>query len=136
MPGQWGWTEYAVAITKIKQGLIAIKKANRVIVFSIRIIVDHARRQTLIASLLPLLEPTRVIPGCTECRLYSDFEDTNAFCIVWEWSGAEDLGRYLRSHAYQVLLGAMELGTCRPEVHFDTLKSRVGMEAFATAREF
>lgn len=116
--------------------MITIKKASRVIVFSVRIIADRARRQALIASLLPLLEPTRVMPGCLDCRLYSDFEDTNAFCIVGEWSGREDLGRYLRSHAYMVLLGAMEMGACRPEVRFDTVKSRVGIEAFGAAREF
>lgn len=105
------------------------------IVVSVRIIVDQVRRQALIASLLPLLEPTRVMPGCLDCRLYSDFEDANAFCIVGEWSGAEDLGRYLRSQAYGVLLGAIEMGACHPEVRFDTVNSRVGIEAFGMARE-
>lgn len=111
------------------------KEAGRVIVFSVRIIVDRRGREALIASLLPLLEPTRVMPGCLDCRLYSDFEDANAFCIIGEWSGAEDLGRYLRSRAYGVLLGAIELGNCRPEVRFDTVNSRVGIEAFGMARE-
>ncbi len=106
------------------------------IVFSVRIIVDHARRNALVASLLPLLEPTRVMPGCLDCRLYSDFEDANAFFIVGEWSGTEDLGRYLRSQAYGVLLGAIEMGVCCPEVHCDTVNSRVGIEAFGMAREF
>ncbi len=106
------------------------------IVLSVRIIVDRAQRKALIASLLPLLEPTRVMPGCLACRLYSDFENANAFCIVGEWSDAEDLGHYLRSHAYRVLLGAIEMGACRPEVHFDTVKNRVGIEAFGMAREF
>ncbi len=105
------------------------------IVFSVRITVDQKRRKTLIDSLLPLLEPTRVMPGCLDCRLYSDFEDANAFCIVGEWSGAEDLGRYLRSRAYVVLVGAIEMGTCSPEVRFDTVNSRAGIEAFGMARE-
>lgn len=106
------------------------------IVLSVRIIVDPAQRKALIASLLPLLEPTRVMPGCMDCRLYSDFENLNAFCIVGEWSCAEDLRHFLRSHAYRVLLGAIEMGACRPEVHFDTVKKRVGIEAFGVAREF
>lgn len=105
------------------------------IVFSVRIVVDRARRQALIASLLPLLEPTRVMPGCLDCRLYSDFEDTNAFCIIGEWSRKTDLDRYLRSQAYGVLLGAIELGACRPEVRFDTVDSRVGIEALGLARQ-
>lgn len=105
------------------------------IVFSVRIIVDSKRRQALIASLLPLLEPMRVAPGCTECRLYADFEDANAFCIVGEWARPADLDRYLRSGVYEVLLGAIELGTCRPVVHFDTVKSRSGIEAFGLMRE-
>jgi len=136
LPYQRGVPDYTAIRTKIKQQLIAIRKAARVIVLSVRITVDRARRQALIASLLPLLEPTRVMPGCMECRLYSDFEDANAFCIVGEWSGEEDLGRYLRSHAYLVLLGAIEMGACRPEVRFDTVKSRAGIEAFDLAREF
>ena len=106
------------------------------IVFSVRIIVDHARRKALIATLLPLLEPTRVMPGCQNCRLYSDFEDGNAFCIVGEWSDEEGLARYLRSQAYRVLLGAIEMGSCRPEVRFDTVNTREGIEAFGMASEF
>ena len=105
-----------------------------VVVFSIRIIVDGARRNALIASLRPLLEPARVTPGCVECRLYADFEDPNAFCIVGEWSRREDLDRYLRSAAHEILLGAIEMGACRPEVRLDTVKHRAGIEAFATAR--
>lgn len=104
------------------------------IVFSMRIIVDSVRRQALIASLLPLLEPMRVTPGCMACRLYADFEDANAFCIVADWARAEDLDVYLRSGVYDVLLGAIEMGRCIPEVHFDTLKKRAGLEAFALAR--
>lgn len=106
------------------------------IVFSVRIIVDPARRNALIASLLPLLEPTRVMPGCLDCRLYLDFEDANAFCIIGEWSGEEGIGGYLRSRAYEVLLGAIEMGACRPEVRFDTVNNRVGIEVFGMAREF
>ena len=34
-----------------------------------------------------------------------------------------------------VLLGAIEMGACRPEVRFDTVNSRIGIEAFGMARE-
>ncbi len=113
-----------------------IREADQVVVFSIRIGVDNARREALIATLLPLLEPMRVAPGCMACRLYADVEDTNVFCIVGEWARHEDLDRYLRSGVYEVLLGAIEMGRCCPEVRLDTVKNRSGIEAFALAREF
>jgi quinol monooxygenase YgiN len=131
----WRLHESCSSHKKIRATVDGLEGSSPVIVFSVRIIVDHARRSALIATLLPLLEPTRVMPGCQDCRLYSDFEDANAFCIIGEWSDAEDLGRYLRSQAYRVLLGAIEMGACLPEVRFDTVNSRVGIEAFGMARE-
>ena len=102
--------------------------------FSVRIAVEAARRQALVASLRPLLEPTRVAPGCLACRLYADFDDLNAFCMVFEWADRESLERFLRSDACKVLLGAMEMGACSPEVRVDTIADRAGIEALGVIR--
>ncbi len=110
------------------------KGTDQVTVFSVRIAVPTARRQTLVASLKPLLEPTRVAPGCLACRLYADFDDLNVFCIVFEWADRASLERFLRSDACRILLGAMELGASRPEVHVDTIAEREGIEALVAMR--
>ena len=112
------------------------KDGDRIIVFSVRISVEAARRQALVASVRPLLEPTRVVPGCLACRLYEDFDDLNAFCMVFEWADRAALERFLRSDACKALLGAMEIGACRPEVHVDTIAEREGLEALALIRGY
>ena len=112
------------------------KDVDRIIVFSVRIAVEAARRQALVASVRPLLEPTRVVPGCLACRLYEDFDDLNAFCMVFEWADRAALERFLRSDASKALLGAMEIGACRPEVHVDTIAEREGLEALGLIRGY
>lgn len=110
------------------------ENAIRVTVLSVRIAVDAARRPALVASLRPLLEPTRVEPGCVSCRLYTDLDDRDTFCLVSEWADRGALERFLRSRACTLLLGAMELGACRPEVRIDTITDRAGIEALGVIR--
>jgi quinol monooxygenase YgiN len=54
------------------------------IVFSLSICVSQPHRADVLKSVGALLEPTRVLPGCLGCRLYTDIEDANAFTLVEE----------------------------------------------------
>ena len=109
-------------------------RPDRILVVSVRIVADAARRGEVIASLRSLVEPTRVVVGCLGCRLYADLVDANGVCLESEWVSREALARHLRSGAYRVLLGTIELGACRPEVTLDTISRRGGLEALAAVR--
>jgi quinol monooxygenase YgiN len=104
------------------------------IVFTFRMVAPQARRHELLQSLTALLEPTRVQPGCIGCRLYADMDNLSTFMLASEWESQADLDRCLGSNSFKTVLAAMELSTECPEVHFDSVTRRAGLEVVAAAR--
>ena len=117
----WAWT-------------LAAWGCATMIVFSLSVFVPSTQRADFVRDLGALLEPTRVAPGCLGCRLYSDFEDPNAFLWVEEWASRTMLDRHLRSDACKTLLAAMELSTRPPLIRFDDVARRAGIEVMEAAR--
>lgn len=104
------------------------------IVFTLRMVAPRARRHELLQSLTALLEPTRVQPGCTGCHLYADMENLSVFTFASEWASQADLDRCLGSEAFKTVLAAMELSVEAPEICFDSVSRRGGLEVIAAAR--
>jgi quinol monooxygenase YgiN len=104
------------------------------VLFSLSVVVATSRRTDFLKSLNALLEPTRVVPGCNDCRLYADFEDPNAFTLVEEWASQAQLDRYLASDACKVLVGGIEMSAEPPTIRFDTVTQRAGIEVIEAAR--
>lgn len=104
------------------------------IVFSVRVCVAAAQRAAFLASVAALLEPTRVVPGCDCCRLYTDCEDPNAFTLLEEWATQEALDRHLTSSDFKTLVAAIELSALPPTVHVDSVVQRAGIEIIEAAR--
>ena len=48
--------------------------------------------------------------------------------LIQEWASSADLERYLRSENFRKLVAAMELASERPEIWFDTIETREGLE--------
>lgn len=103
------------------------------IVFSLSVLVSPASRSDFLASVGGLIEPTRVAPGCIGCRLYTDFQDPNAFTLVEEWASQKPLDRHLTSRAYKTLVAAMELSERPPAIRFDNVAQRAGIEVIEAA---
>ena len=104
------------------------------ILFSLRVCVPPPRRADFLQSVGALLEPTRVLPGCLGCRLYTDIEDPNAFTLAEEWESQAALDRHLTSSAYKTLVAAIELSAVPPAIHFDSVAQRAGIEVIESAR--
>ncbi len=51
--------------------------------------------------------------------------------LIQEWATPDDLERYLRSEDYPRLLALLESSTQRPEIWFDTITTRDGLERLA-----
>jgi quinol monooxygenase YgiN len=47
-------------------------------------------RQGVLAALRSMVFPTRVEPGCLDCRLYEDVDEPGAFTLVEEWETEAD----------------------------------------------
>ena len=53
--------------------------------------------------------------------------------LVHEWSNSDDLDRYLNSEDSRKYLALMELASQQPEIWFDTVATREGLERLAAA---
>lgn len=104
------------------------------IVFSLSVLVRPSRRGDFLTSVRALIEPTRVVPGCIGCHLYTNFEDPNAFLLVEEWESQAALDRHLTSNACRMLVAAIELSAEPPAIRFDSVASRTGIEVIEAAR--
>jgi len=103
------------------------------IVFSLSIWVPQSHRNDVLKTVGALLEPTRVLPGCLGCRLYTDIEDPNAVTLVEEWASQRALDRHLTSDAYKALIAAIELSSRPPVIRFDSIAQRAGIEVIEAA---
>jgi quinol monooxygenase YgiN len=79
-------------------------------------------------ALRSLLGPVRAQPGCSATRLLRDLDEETALTFVEEWRALPDLEGHLRSAAFRKLLAVMELASEAPEVEFDEVTSRSGLE--------
>jgi len=102
--------------------------------FSLTVTVPQSRREFLLHSLEALLEPTRVQPGCLECRLWADCADRDTFTLDQEWESQAALDRHLASGAYKILVAAIEMSVEPPRIRFDEVVRRAGIEVIEAAR--
>lgn len=101
------------------------------ILVTFRMIVQPERRRDLSTAIRGMLEPARVERGCLSYRLYEDVENRNAFLLLEEWATQEDLENHLRTDYQRQLLVLMDLLSEDPELQFNTVSHRAGLELIA-----
>ena len=104
------------------------------IVCTLSLTLSERGRQEVIASLRPLVGSTRTQPGCRVCALLLDAEDPRRLVLWQEWDSQEHLTRHLGSEDYRLVLAAIEMSREAPQVHFDTVAARSGLEVVEAAR--
>jgi quinol monooxygenase YgiN len=106
-----------------------------VIVATLRVVVPRSKRQEILGALRSVLAAAEVQAECAGCRLYRDAQNDRAFLLVQEWGSQSALDRHLRSDLYRTLLAVVETAREPPEIHFDTVAQRGGVEVIAFARQ-
>jgi quinol monooxygenase YgiN len=104
------------------------------VVSTLRILTAPQSRAKVVRTLTAQLGPTRVQPGCHQCDLYQDVADADVITLIEQWESQADLDHRLGSEEYRAVLGAIELSREQPEVHFDTVTRRGGLEVVVAAR--
>jgi quinol monooxygenase YgiN len=104
------------------------------VISTLRIVTAPKSRAEVVRTLVGQLGPTGVQLGCRKCHLYQDVENPEVITLVEEWESQGDLSAHLRSEDYRAVLGAIELSREQPEIHFDTVIRRAGLEVVASAR--
>jgi quinol monooxygenase YgiN len=105
------------------------------IVCTVTFTLSEPDRRKVIASLSPLLGSTRAQPGCRVCALLLDAEDPRRLVLWQEWDDQEQLARHLGSEDYRLVLAAIEMSREAPQLHFDTVAARGGLEVVEAARK-
>lgn len=67
-------------------------------------------------------------PGLEQMDLYRSCDRENKVALVQRWRGHEDLVRYMRSEEFVRLLEILDLSEKPPELNFDTVSQRQGLE--------
>ena len=84
--------------------------------------------------LLALIGPVSVATGCLKCRLLQDVVDENIVCWEEEWRTREDMYRHIASTQYRQILAALDLASAQPEICFEPVLDRRGMELIVSVR--
>ena len=84
--------------------------------------------------LLALIGPVSVATGCLKCRLFQDVLDENMLYWEEEWQTREDLYRHIASTQYRHILASLDLACAEPEVCFEHVSDRQGMELIVLVR--
>jgi quinol monooxygenase YgiN len=101
---------------------------------AVTIAAAPAQRRAVLDVLRSLMSPTRVEPGCLDCRLYEDVTAEGVFTLVEDWATPVDFERHLRSETYRLLLLIIEMSSVPPEVRYYEVSRTMGMEAIHAAR--
>jgi quinol monooxygenase YgiN len=118
----------------VSDGHFERRKAEVMVISTLRIITALKSRAEVIRTLVAQLGPIRVQPGCLRCDLYRDVEDPGTITLVEEWESQAELDLRVRSEEYRAVLAAIELAQEQPVLHFDTVIRRAGLEIVASAR--
>ena len=62
------------------------------------------------------------------CRAYLDITNAHALLIVQEWDSEKDLNCYIQSDEYRKYLALIDLSSTPPEISFNTISERKGLE--------
>jgi quinol monooxygenase YgiN len=104
------------------------------IVFSLQIIAPDERRTVLLRTLVAMLGPTRVAPGCLEAHLYSDLDPRKTLLLVEDWDSREQFERNLDAAKLNAIVAAIELSSEAPVVRIDTVERQEGMDVLTPVR--
>ena len=104
-------------------------------VATLRMVTPPERRDEFLHALRWLAGPIRARAGCAGCRILQDLDDENALVFVEEWASREAFTRHLRSDDYRRLLALADLAVEPPEIQFDRLTERRGLDLVAEIRD-
>ena len=104
------------------------------IIASLRFWVPHERQKTILDAAKLVLGPTKIKPGCIECRLYQDLDEPETLLLIEEWESRRKYERHINSDQYRIILSLMEASDQLPEIKINTVSKTEGLEAIAAVR--
>jgi quinol monooxygenase YgiN len=88
--------------------------------------------QELLGTFRFLMASTKQDPGCEECTAWSEADGRVHY--VESWASEPDLRRHVQSAQFKQLLAVMECASEPPDVQFDFVTVRRGLDYVAEVR--
>jgi quinol monooxygenase YgiN len=104
------------------------------IVGTLRILPLPERRAEVLEVFQAIQGPVLAQPGCAACHIYEEQGPEPAVVLIESWETQEALERHLRSEAYRLILGAIELSDGQPDIRFDHVSASEGLELIQRMR--
>ena len=101
---------------------------------SLRLSIRGKQKAEAARALRSLTGPTRAQPGCVDSRVFEELDEADVLLYLEEWESLEQLERHIRSEQYRRLLAIMEMASERPELRFDVISKRMGLELVEAVR--
>jgi quinol monooxygenase YgiN len=89
--------------------------------------VRPEKQAEFLSSIRDLVDRTRWMSGCVECRLLADVHDPGAFMVISEWTGHDGFDRFLDSPEYGVLRGMTILMAADVRFSVDDVVTRAAL---------
>lgn len=101
---------------------------------TIRMLMSTGKRKEALTILKPIIEQTKLDPGCISCRLYQDVVEEDALMLEQLWASENDLQRHLRSQRFHTILLVVEMASESPEIRFDMVSHSNGIDVIERVR--
>jgi quinol monooxygenase YgiN len=86
-------------------------------------------------GLVYLVGPTRVKPGCVDCRVQQDLNNANAFFFESRWRSMDDFLEHVCSELYRTLLEVIETAVDEPVIEYHIVSRTLGLDLVREARQ-
>ena len=107
----------------------------RMVRMAVALAVPWSDTDPVVHALRLLASPTRVEPGCLECRVWTEDSDEPNVRYMEEWATEDALRVHVRSERFTRLLEVLESAPVRPSVQFDFVNETRGLDYIAEVRE-
>lgn len=94
---------------------------------SVTIVLPEGKGEEILDIFNWIDGPTRCQPGIVSVRLCQDHKNQRRLRFITQWQSREALEGYLRTKYFAAILNAVELSEALPEIHFETLTNRRGL---------
>lgn len=101
---------------------------------TIRANIYPEKQQEFMQTVLSLLTEIRKTAVCVDYDLYRAVEENNCFCLVSKWQSQQQLYEHVRTRAFSVLLGAIQVLGSAQDIKLDTISHTSGVEAIEALR--
>ncbi len=98
------------------------------IIFTLHLEVAPNDRLNILKSIHTIIGPTAALNECLHCGLYSNSQNDDELILLEKWKSQQDLERHVRSDDFRKILTVMEAAKKKPEISFNTVASKAGLE--------